>query len=911
MHSFQDHPDDLHGKNGKKCPDEDSFKTIHQKSGKSVLSRPSTKCAKNVPKSGSFKTIKSPNVHKKGSFKTIEDGSKNNTSFKTISENDQKSTTLKIIANRVQNLNPWYMVPVDEASQVISDPKSRKKAQPVTEQPSSGPPSPGFKIQPHLHGARISVHQQYQGSSSIVPQQLWLHWRHAGWVQHQDRPNHPTSPAQKAENSHWVQGGDQEGASRDGLARNHHQADWAHTMGQQPDIPQKGKWQVEDMTWPQGLEQGNHLWESQSPNPRGDSSCPHRSHQILQGRWQQSLLWDAPYRGSLTPHNVQHPPQKLQIPMCPLWTKMSQDIFQMRMDNTVAQCPSLQKYDLVIMYWPGKEMLLADALSRLLSRTNTEIKLDMTDYIKWCLTCIKCSNLPVKTLKPHEVPPGPWVKIGVDFFQDHLAKKHLIIADYFSKFPYMFPVASAHHFKTITHLRELFMAEGIPAVVMSDNRPPFNGEEFRQFAHDFDFVHTSSLHLYQSNGFIEAIVKKVKNAYMKMDRSPNAQARALLQLHDTPIMADLPSPAEILHGHPAQGAVLSRPSKRVNIHQIRQRLIELQEKQKEHFDKAHRVKDLCVLKVKEQVWFFHNKQGTGPIKWTTGTVTEILECGWSYMIQGLNSRVYRKNRADLKPICHDGTSFQDHPVKTGKKQPKDISFQDHQPSKAKSMSFQKETSYMDTRSMLFDEPDTHQTPPSSPPRCYSPRSPSCSPLALFPSRESSVEPSSGDSSPEGRKRHKSKPAFIWPCDIDQGLSHGLSALLAEMPPLAPYRIQRQAKAKAQEKISTHKWLLSRPFETDTVNLASNWLISRPLCIRNRIGCFQDHLRHTWWIITSMDHFDFFQDHHIQNTVVKPPWTILTPFKTIWRRKVWTYVKIKEDRQQRTQWQTHPSSSFAP
>ena len=96
-------------------------------------------------------------------------------------------------------------------------------------------------------------------------------------------------------------------------------------------------------------------------------------------------------------------------------------------------------------------------------------KADVTDYIKWCLTCIKCSNLPVKTLHPHEVPPGPWVKIGVDFFQDHLGKKHLIVADYFSKFPYVFPVASSHHFKTIGHLRELFAAEGVPAIVMSDN----------------------------------------------------------------------------------------------------------------------------------------------------------------------------------------------------------------------------------------------------------------------------------------------------------------------------------------------------------------------------------------------------------------------------------------------------------
>ena len=102
-------------------------------------------------------------------------------------------------------------------------------------------------------------------------------------------------------------------------------------------------------------------------------------------------------------------------------------------------------------------------------------------------------------------PPRPWVKIGVDFFQDHLGKKHLIVADYFSKFPYMFPVASTHHFNTITHLRELFAAEGIPTVVMSDNGPPFNGEEFRQFACDFDFMHTtSSPHFHQSNGFIKA-----------------------------------------------------------------------------------------------------------------------------------------------------------------------------------------------------------------------------------------------------------------------------------------------------------------------------------------------------------------------------------------------------------------------
>ena len=136
-----------------------------------ILSRPSTRnqvkvsfqdhpptVPKNGPKANSFKTIKSQNVPKKGSFKTSEDGSKNDTSFKTMGENDQKSTSFKTIANRVKNLNPHYMVPIDEVSQVISDPQTRKKAQPVTEQPSIGPPPPGSRFNPiYVEPGSVSI----------------------------------------------------------------------------------------------------------------------------------------------------------------------------------------------------------------------------------------------------------------------------------------------------------------------------------------------------------------------------------------------------------------------------------------------------------------------------------------------------------------------------------------------------------------------------------------------------------------------------------------------------------------------------------------------------------------------------------------------------------------------------------
>ena len=51
----------------------------------------------------------------------------------------------------------------------------------------------------------------------------------------------------------------------------------------------------------------------------------------------------------------------------------------------------LQQYDLVITYWPGREMLLVDALSCLPSRTNTEIKLDLqVDTISMFAFTLRC-----------------------------------------------------------------------------------------------------------------------------------------------------------------------------------------------------------------------------------------------------------------------------------------------------------------------------------------------------------------------------------------------------------------------------------------------------------------------------------------------------------------------------------------
>ena len=72
------------------------------------------------------------------------------------------------------------------------------------------------------------------------------------------------------------------------------------------------------------------------------------------------------------------------------------------------------------------------------------------------------------------------------------------------------------------------------------------------------------------------------------------------------------------------------------------------------------------------------------------TVVEILEQGHSYIIEGPNSKKHRRNRAHLKPLCHDGSSFQD-PPKVQKKNPSKSdqidSFQDPRPRWKKSVTF--------------------------------------------------------------------------------------------------------------------------------------------------------------------------------------------------------------------------------
>ena len=150
------------------------------------------------------------------------------------------------------------------------------------------------------------------------------------------------------------------------------------------------------------------------------------------------------------------------------------------------------------MFWPGMEA-------------------DIKDYMRRCQVCIKRSRPAREQLQPHEIPDGPWQKLGMDFF-DLQGKCYILICDYFSKFPYMFSCKTSWG-SLKDRLIDLFSNEGYPKEIISDNGSPFNSQEFAEFLSSHGVRHTtSSPHYPQRNGFIERHIQTVKNLlYKAMD----------------------------------------------------------------------------------------------------------------------------------------------------------------------------------------------------------------------------------------------------------------------------------------------------------------------------------------------------------------------------------------------------------
>ena len=273
----------------------------------------------------------------------------------------------------------------------------------------------------------------------------------------------------------------------------------------------------------------------------------------------------------------------------------------------------------------------------------TGIDADIEDYTKRCQECIKRSQVPKEPLQPHDIPEGPWRKLGIDYFAFD-GNSYVLICDYFSKFPFLYR-AKTSFWSLRDRLIDLFSIEGYPDEIVSDNGPPFQSKEFAKFLSGLGIKHTTSSPGYpRSNGFIERHIQMVKNMLSKSSNTRSFQ-EVLADLRTTRIGAGLPSPAEILHGR----NLTTRAQAEIDIEAIRSVLQERQLKMMLDHDSSRRAKKARLLVVGERCHVL----GPGN-KWIDAFITGITDSGRSYETQvEATGKQLTRNRSHIRPRSPD------------------------------------------------------------------------------------------------------------------------------------------------------------------------------------------------------------------------------------------------------------------
>jgi hypothetical protein len=100
-------------------------------------------------------------------------------------------------------------------------------------------------------------------------------------------------------------------------------------------------------------------------------------------------------------------------------------------------------------------------------------------------------NRPAEPLKSHNIPFGPWFKVGADLFE--LAKHdNLIVVDYYPKFPEIVLLPNKTSHAVVTACKSIFSRSGILAIIFSDNGPCFSSVILQEFAKSWKFEHQTS-----------------------------------------------------------------------------------------------------------------------------------------------------------------------------------------------------------------------------------------------------------------------------------------------------------------------------------------------------------------------------------------------------------------------------------
>ncbi|XP_036341596.1 uncharacterized protein K02A2.6-like [Rhagoletis pomonella] len=267
---------------------------------------------------------------------------------------------------------------------------------------------------------------------------------------------------------------------------------------------------------------------------------------------------------------------------------------------------------------------------------------DLHNVVSSCEICLKFrKSNPKQKLLCHEMVNIPWYKLGADLFEFD-KKTYLLVVDYYSKFIECEILSTGYSStQVIMKLKSIFARQGIPAVFITDNGPPFSSKDFAQFCADWCIEHiTSSPYMPRSNGLAERSVQTIKTMLYKCKEKGTDPYTALLHYRTTP-KDDLSSPSELLMSRKLRTKLPSQQenlkSKLVDVNEYRRQINKQKIKMSQNYNTS--AKNLKPVNPGEKIYF----KKTPTSVWCPGTIIKDLKEPRSFMVQDPEGVVYRRN----------------------------------------------------------------------------------------------------------------------------------------------------------------------------------------------------------------------------------------------------------------------------
>ena len=157
------------------------------------------------------------------------------------------------------------------------------------------------------------------------------------------------------------------------------------------------------------------------------------------------------------------------------------------------------------------------------------------DHMLCCGPCqIHSRSQQKEPAIPLEIPSRPWQNLRFNIFF-HGSHWYVIIADYYSKYPWIKKLEAISSKDIISALKFCFAEFGIPEEAISDNGKQFTGRGYQDLTARYgDKLTTSSPYYPKGHGFIKRQVQTTKNLLSKCDGDGTDHYLTLLQLRVTP-----------------------------------------------------------------------------------------------------------------------------------------------------------------------------------------------------------------------------------------------------------------------------------------------------------------------------------------------------------------------------------------